>query len=149
MEKKQRHEMEAGVRDFWGLQREYGSRIKGCCRKISEAPRCVNQEACPALALCPPLKKIPPKRYDRVIIPKLLYWGCLGFRVLGYYPPIMENQMEKNMDNEMETGIISYAVRRQVRGSFVSFLLWDCIRGTFEGLPCICICLYATDFTHT
>ena len=30
-------------------------------------------------------------------------WG-LGFRV--YYPTIMENQMEKKMENEMETGII-------------------------------------------
>ena len=29
----------------------------------------------------------------------------LGFRVkLLYYPPIMENQMEKKMENEMETG---------------------------------------------
>ena len=26
----------------------------------------------------------------------------LGFRV--YYPPIMENQMEKKMENDMETG---------------------------------------------
>ena len=24
----------------------------------------------------------------------------------GYYPPIMENQMEKRMENEMETGFI-------------------------------------------
>ena len=38
-------------------------------------------------------------------------WGYYGFRVwslgfkgLGF--PIMENQMEKNMENEMETGII-------------------------------------------
>ena len=36
----------------------------------------------------------------------------LGFRVKGlgfkllYYPPIMENQTEKNMENEMETGVI-------------------------------------------
>ena len=30
-----------------------------------------------------------------------LYRGYLGFRV--YNPPIMENQMEKNMDNETET----------------------------------------------
>ena len=27
-----------------------------------------------------------------------------GFQKLGYYPPIMENQMEKKMENEMETG---------------------------------------------
>ena len=39
----------------------------------------------------------------------------LGFRVLTYifrvyigviFPPILENQMEKKMDNEMETGIM-------------------------------------------
>ena len=31
-----------------------------------------------------------------------------GFRVkgLGIFPPIMENQMEENMEKEMETGII-------------------------------------------
>ena len=26
--------------------------------------------------------------------------------ISGYYPPIMENQMEKNMENEMETVVI-------------------------------------------
>ena len=37
---------------------------------------------------------------------------------LGYYPPIMENQMEKNMENEMETGIIGFigAVTVYIRG---------------------------------
>ena len=32
--------------------------------------------------------------------------GCMGCEFLvevTYYPPIMENQMEKNMENEMET----------------------------------------------
>ena len=39
------------------------------------------------------------------------YWGHIGF-ILGSYlyrdftPIIMENQMEKKMENEMETGII-------------------------------------------
>ena len=28
----------------------------------------------------------------------------MGFRVQGYYPPIMKYQMEKKMENEMETG---------------------------------------------
>ena len=32
-------------------------------------------------------------------------WG-LGL----YYPPIMENQMEKKMENEMETGIIGQLI---------------------------------------
>ena len=31
-------------------------------------------------------------------------WGYMGLE--GYYPPMMENQMEKNMENEMETGTI-------------------------------------------
>ena len=29
-----------------------------------------------------------------------MYYGILSV----YYPPIMENQLEKQMDNEMETG---------------------------------------------
>ena len=29
----------------------------------------------------------------------------LGFRHTIYTPPIMENQMEKNIDNEMEAGL--------------------------------------------
>ena len=33
----------------------------------------------------------------------VIYWG--------YYIPIMENQMEKKMENEMETGIIRYDIR--------------------------------------
>ena len=36
-------------------------------------------------------------------------WGlgfrAYGFRVSGYYPPIMENQMEQELDNEVETTI--------------------------------------------
>ena len=32
------------------------------------------------------------------------YYLGLGLRV--YHPPIMENQMEKKTENEMETGII-------------------------------------------
>ena len=40
----------------------------------------------------------------------LLHLGCcLGFRASGlegYDPPIMENQMEKKMETEMETGFI-------------------------------------------
>ena len=31
----------------------------------------------------------------------LLHWGCIGFRDIA---PRMENQMEKKMENEMETG---------------------------------------------
>ena len=38
MEKKQRHEMEAGVRDFWGLQREYGSRTRDAVGKPQKRP---------------------------------------------------------------------------------------------------------------
>ena len=49
----------------------------------------------------------------------VIYWGNIGImekkmettivycgyiRVEGYYPPIMENQMEKNMEHGMETG---------------------------------------------
>ena len=34
------------------------------------------------------------------------YWGNIGIKVLKLrdYPPRMENQMEKKMENEMETG---------------------------------------------
>ena len=31
----------------------------------------------------------------------IVYWG---YGSLEEYPPIMENQMEKKMENEMETG---------------------------------------------
>ena len=30
-----------------------------------------------------------------------------GVKGLVYYPPIMDNQMEKKMENEMETGVVS------------------------------------------
>ena len=33
-----------------------------------------------------------------------MLWFGLGFR--GIFLPIIENEMEKNMENEMETGII-------------------------------------------
>ena len=36
-----------------------------------------------------------------------LYTGCIGIIAFGEtLPPIMEDQMAKNMENEMETGII-------------------------------------------
>ena len=42
--------------------------------------------------------------YPPIMEPSIIGLGFrgLGFRV--YYPPIMENQMEKKMENEMETG---------------------------------------------
>ena len=39
----------------------------------------------------------------------IVYWGSTGvYRVWGFrvYGPIMENQMEKKMEDEMETGIM-------------------------------------------
>ena len=43
--------------------------------------------------------------------------SCYRFGDIGlmglYYPPIMENQMEKNMENEMETG-----------GNILFYLVW-------------------------
>ena len=46
----------------------------------------------------------------------MVYWGYIGIMENGNYyivhvpilcyPAIMENQMEKNMNNDMETGII-------------------------------------------
>ena len=38
---------------------------------------------------------------------------------MGYSPPIMENQMEKKMENEMETGVI------WVFGFRVYIYIWD------------------------
>ena len=35
-----------------------------------------------------------------------IYWGCIGIMEKKMETTIMENQMEKNMENEMETGII-------------------------------------------
>ena len=35
--------------------------------------------------------------------------------IQGYYPLVMENQMEKNMEHEMETGIIWWFIG--IRGS--------------------------------
>ena len=49
------------------------------------------------------------------ICPKALYAAYTGFSEDN--TPIMENQMEKNMDNEMETGIYS----RLYRGLGVEF----------------------------
>ena len=34
-----------------------------------------------------------------------LYWGRWEF-----YPPIIDNQMEKNMENEIETGICKHVL---------------------------------------
>ena len=34
------------------------------------------------------------------------YSGLYGFILVSPYPPIMEDQMEESMENEMETGII-------------------------------------------
>ena len=35
-----------------------------------------------------------------------LYWGYIGIMEKKMETTVMENQMEKNMENEMETGII-------------------------------------------
>ena len=38
----------------------------------------------------------------------------LGFMGVGYYPLMVENQMEKSMEQEMETGVIQGVVRSRV-----------------------------------
>ena len=35
-----------------------------------------------------------------------LYYDSGNYGIWGHYPPIMENQMEKKMENEMESGIV-------------------------------------------
>ena len=64
-----------------------------------------------------------------------LQWQCwLGFRTwcLGVRgtTPIMENQMEKNMDNEMETGIIQGLGFPKIRSALMSrgFGLYTLVR---------------------
>ena len=54
---------------------------------------------------------------------------------MGIYPPIMENQMEKKMENEMETrimqgflGILSYSLN-SLKGDFIGVYIGDYYRG--------------------
>ena len=35
------------------------------------------------------------------------YRDCTGLRLWGFYPPTWDSQMEKRLDNEMETGIVN------------------------------------------